>query len=66
MEARKDCTEGAELRQQGSREPCVSRRSDVGLWTEMSASSQNWKERLEVSRNGAVFYERKGEGIVWQ
>lgn len=55
-EAWKDCTEGAEVREKGSREPCISRRkSDVGLWTEMSSSSQNWKERLEVSRNRAAF-----------
>lgn len=41
------CLVGAELRKKGLREPCVSgRKSDVGLWTEMSPSTQNWKERL--------------------
>lgn len=48
-------------------EPCESKRkTDLGHWTEMSPSSQDWIKRLEVSRNGAGFYERKGEGIIWQ
>ena len=48
-------------------EPCESRRkADVGHWTEMSPSRQDRKERLEVSRNGTVFYDRKEERIIWQ
>lgn len=66
-EAWKNCIKRAERRAGLKRALCVSRRNrDVGLWTEMSPSSQNGKERLEVSRNRAVFYERKGEGIIWQ
>lgn len=45
---------------------CLEETVMWGSGQRLSPTSQNRKERLEVSRNRAVFHERKGEGIIWQ